>query len=59
MLLLFNILVTLITLIAAGFLLTWWLRPDFRSWMEAPKYRFLDQERRFDDANAEKRDPPE
>ena len=37
----FNALVTAMTLIALGFVVAWWLRPDIRDWMEAPKYQFL------------------
>lgn len=37
----FNILVTLMTLIALGFVVLWWLRPAIRDAMEAPKYRLL------------------
>jgi hypothetical protein len=35
---------------AAGLLLAWLLRPDLRSWMEAPKLRFQDDARRYDRA---------
>jgi len=37
----FNALVTMMTLIALGFVVAWWLRPDIRGWMEAPKYQFV------------------
>jgi hypothetical protein len=37
----FNTFVTIMTLIALGFVVAWWLRPDIRDWMEAPKYQFL------------------
>jgi hypothetical protein len=37
----FNVLVTTMTVIALGFVVAWWLRPDIRDWMEAPKYRFV------------------
>jgi len=37
----FNALVTTMTLIALGFVVAWWLRPDIRDWMEAPKYQFV------------------
>jgi hypothetical protein len=33
-----------------GLLLVWWRWPAFRSWIEAPKYFMLRQERRFDEA---------
>ena len=31
----FDALVTTMTLIALGFVVAWWLRPDIRDWMEA------------------------
>src|SRR3989442_12537499 len=34
----FNALVTTMTLIALGFVVAWWLRPDIRDLMEATKY---------------------
>jgi hypothetical protein len=37
----FNALVTTMTLIALGFVVAWWLRPDIRDCMEAPKYKFV------------------
>lgn len=42
------------TLIALAFILLWLLRPEFRTWVEAPKYRFLEQESRFADDAARK-----
>lgn len=42
-----NIIVGLISAIAAGFLFFWALRPSFRKWVEQPKYRMLKEERRF------------
>jgi hypothetical protein len=42
-----NLIVGAVTLLMAGFALVWVLFPDLRAWMEAPKYRFLEQERRF------------
>jgi hypothetical protein len=36
-----TLLVTTMTLIALGFVVGWWLRPDIRNWMEAPKYQFV------------------
>jgi hypothetical protein len=35
----FNALVMTMTLIVLGFVVAWWLRPDIRDRMEAPKYR--------------------
>lgn len=46
----FTAIVTTASAIAGGFIVLFWLRPDFRKWVEAPKYRFLAQERRFDAA---------
>jgi hypothetical protein len=42
-----NIIVGVITAIAAGFLLFWAFRPSFRKWVELPKYKMLKEERRF------------
>jgi hypothetical protein len=36
-----------VTLLMAGYTLVWLLRPQSRAWMEAPRVRFLEQERRF------------
>ena len=49
----FNLLVTLMSLIAAAFVVVWFLRPDFRRWIEQPKYRLLEQEKRFEKAMRE------
>ena len=46
----FTVIVTTASAIAGGFIVLFWLRPDFRKWVEAPKYRFLSQQRRFDAA---------
>jgi hypothetical protein len=47
-----NLIVIVISAIVFGLLLLWWLSPAFRTWIEAPKYFMLRQERRFDDRNA-------
>ena len=53
-----NIIVGLIvTVIAAGFLLLWIVRPSFRKWVEQPKYTMLENDRRFD--KQERADPKE
>jgi hypothetical protein len=39
-----NIIVAIVTLIAAGFLILWILRPSFRNWVERPKYFMLKSE---------------
>jgi hypothetical protein len=45
-----NLIMVVISAIVVALLLLWWLWPDFRAWIEAPKYFMLRQERRFDDA---------
>jgi hypothetical protein len=42
-----NIIVGIVTVIAAGFLLLWILRPSFRKWVEQPKYTMLENDERF------------
>jgi hypothetical protein len=37
----FSILVATMTVIALGFVVAWWLRPDIRDLMEDPKYKFV------------------
>jgi hypothetical protein len=49
-----NIIVAIVTLIAAGFLLLWILRPSFRTWVERPKYTMLESDQRFRDAEKQK-----
>ncbi len=44
-----NLIVIVISAIMFALLLVWWCWPAFRSWIEAPKYFMLHQERRFDD----------
>ena len=39
-----------ISALMAAFFLVWWRWPAFRLRTEAPKYFFLQQERRFEDA---------
>ncbi len=45
-----NIIVAIVTIIAAGFLLLWILRPSFRKWVEQPKYTMLENDQRFKEA---------
>jgi hypothetical protein len=45
-----NIIVAIVTVIAAGLLLLWILRPSFRKWVEQPKYTMLKNDQRFRDA---------
>lgn len=45
-----NIIVAIVTLIAAAFLLLWIFRPSFRKWVEQPKYTMLEDDQRFRDA---------
>jgi hypothetical protein len=42
-----NIIVGIVTVIAAGFLLLWIFRPSFRKWVEQPKYTMLENDDRF------------
>lgn len=49
-----NIIVGIITAIAAGFLLLWILRPSFRKWVEQPKYTMLENDKRFREAEEKK-----
>ena len=42
-----NIIVGIVTVIAAGFLLLWIFRPSFRRWVEQPKYTMLENDERF------------
>jgi hypothetical protein len=42
-----NLIVFVVTLLMAGFVAVWIFFPRLRPWMEAPKNRFLEQERRF------------
>jgi hypothetical protein len=44
-----NLLVAAVTLLMTAFLLLWLLAPRLRVWMEAPKHRFLEIQRRFPD----------
>ncbi|WP_263368064.1 hypothetical protein [Edaphobacter bradus] len=44
-----NIIVGIITAMAVGFLVFWIFRPSFRRWVELPKYKMLEEERRFSD----------
>jgi hypothetical protein len=49
-----NLIVLVVTLLMAGFVAVWVFCPRLRPWMEAPKYRFLEQERRFPDVTRER-----
>lgn len=33
---------------AIVFGIAWWIRPDFREWIERPKHQFLENVRRYD-----------
>jgi hypothetical protein len=48
-----NLIVLVVTLLMVGFVAVWIFCPRLRPWMEAPKYRFLEQERRFPDVTRE------
>jgi hypothetical protein len=45
-----NVIVAIVSLMAAGFLILWILRPSFRNWVERPKYIMLKSDQRFRDA---------
>jgi hypothetical protein len=51
-----DIIVGVITAIAFGCLLYWAFRPSVRRWFEFPKYKMLEDERRFSQA-AKEQDP--
>ena len=53
-----DIIVAVITAIAFGCLFYWAFHPSVRKWFEFPKYKMLEDERRFSDADKE-RDPRE
>jgi hypothetical protein len=42
-----NLIVLAVTLLMAAFVGVWISFPRLRAWMELPKYRFLQQNRRF------------
>jgi hypothetical protein len=42
-----NLIVFIVTLLMLGFVAVWLFFPHLRGWLEAPKYRFLERERRF------------
>ena len=44
----FTTLIILMSFIVLAFIAVWLFRPGLRTWMEQPKYRMLEQERRFD-----------
>ena len=49
-----NLIVLVVTLLMAGFIGVWTFFPRLRTWMEAPKYRFLEQQRRFPEVSRER-----
>jgi hypothetical protein len=42
-----NLIVGFVTLLMATFIAVWAFFPQLRRWMEEPKYRFLENQRRF------------
>jgi hypothetical protein len=42
-----NFIVLGVTLLVAGFIAVWLCFPRLRPWMEQPKHRFLERQRRF------------
>jgi hypothetical protein len=43
----FDVVVSIMTLVALTLIAVWWFRPDLRGWMEEPKYRMLSREKLF------------
>ncbi len=52
-----NLIVLGVTLLLAAFVAVWVFFPRLRVWMEVPKYRFLEQQRRFPGVRHDR--PPE
>jgi UPF0716 family protein affecting phage T7 exclusion len=48
-----NLIVAAVTLLMAGFIAVWIALPSLRPWMEMPKHRFLERQRRFPDVTRE------
>jgi hypothetical protein len=42
-----NVIVLAVTLLVAAFIAVWICVPCVRPWLEQPKHRFLDRQRRF------------
>jgi hypothetical protein len=42
-----NLIVLAVTVLMVGFLAVWISFPGLRTWMEVPKYRFLERQSRF------------
>lgn len=42
-----NVIVSIATALASGFVLLWFLRPSFRKWVEQPKYTIIAYDRLF------------
>ena len=53
-----DLIVSIISAIALGCLLCWAFRPAIRQWFEFPKYKMLEDEKRFSGSDKE-RDPRE
>ncbi len=49
-----NLIVAAVTLLMAGFVAVWTLSPSLRAWMESPKDRFIESDRRFPRAERNK-----
>jgi hypothetical protein len=52
-----NAIVGAITAIAFGILIFWTFRPVAREWFEFPKYKMLEDERRFSGSDKERDSP--
>ena len=53
-----NLIVGFVTLLMAGFIAVWVFFPYLWRWIEEPKYRFLEQQRRFPEVLREPTPPP-
>jgi hypothetical protein len=51
-----NLIVGAVTLLMLGFVAVWLLAPHLRGWLEAPKYHFLERQRRFPAVTRERKD---
>lgn len=51
-----NLIVLSVTLLMLAFVAVWVFAPHLRAWLEAPKYRFLERQRRFPEVTREQRD---
>jgi hypothetical protein len=52
-----NLIVGFVTLLMMAFLVVWIAFPRLRRWMEEPKYRFLERQRRFPAVHRDRSEP--